>query len=75
LQGTELSIDNLPIGLQHHTALKSNTLSAFDLSSVERLHIHRVLQYTKGNKTQAAKLLNISSATLYRKIEEYKIGE
>lgn len=74
-QGAELSIDNLPVELQYHTALKSNTLSAFDLSSVERLHIHRVLQYTKWNKTQAAKLLNISSATLYRKIEEYKIEE
>jgi two-component system NtrC family response regulator len=74
-QGTELSIDNLPVELQYHTTLKSNTFSAFDLSSVERLHIHRVLQYTKGNKTQAAKLLNISSATLYRKIEEYKIEE
>jgi two-component system NtrC family response regulator len=69
-QGTELSIDNLPVELQYHTALKSNTLSAFDLSSIEHLHIHRVLQYTKWNKTQAAKLLNISSATLYRKIEE-----
>jgi two-component system NtrC family response regulator len=73
-QGTELSMDNLPVELQH-TTLKSNTLSAFDLSSVERLHIQRVLQYTKGNKTQAVKLLNISSATLYRKIEEYKIDE
>jgi two-component system NtrC family response regulator len=73
-QGTELSMDNLPVELQYN-AVKSNTLSAFDLSSVERLHIHRVLQYTKGNKTQAAKLLNISSATLYRKIEEYKIEE
>jgi two-component system NtrC family response regulator len=71
-QGTELSVDNLPVELQYHT-LKSSTLSAFDLSTVEHLHIYRVLQYTKGNKTQAAKLLNISSATLYRKIEEYKI--
>jgi two-component system NtrC family response regulator len=74
-RGTELVVDNLPVELQYHTAQKSSGLSAFDLSSVERLHIHRVLQYTKGNKTQAAKLLNISSATLYRKIEEYKIGE
>lgn len=73
-QGTELSMDNLPVELQYN-AVKSNTLSAFDLSSVERLHIHRVLQYTKGNKTQAAKLLNISPATLYRKIDEYKIEE
>jgi two-component system NtrC family response regulator len=74
-QGTELSVDNLPVELQYHNTLKSSTLSAFDLSTVEHLHIHRVLQYTKGNKTQAAKLLNISSATLYRKIEEYKIDD
>jgi len=74
-QGNELNLDNLPVELQYHTTLKSNTLSSFDLSSVERLHIHRILQYTKWNKTQAAKLLNISSATLYRKIEEYKIEE
>lgn len=70
---SELSVDNLPVELQYQDKLKSSILSAFDLSSVERLHILYVLQYTKGNKTQAAKLLNISSATLYRKIEEYKI--
>ena len=49
------------------------TLSAFDLASVEKLHILRVLQYTGNNKTEAARLLNIGTATLYRKIEEYKI--
>ena len=73
-QGTELIIDNLPVELQYGQ-LKSNTLSAFDLSTVESLHIQYVLQYTMGNKTQAAKLLNISSATLYRKIEEFKIKD
>lgn len=74
-QGSELTLDNLPVELQYQNTIKSSSLSAFDLSTVERLHIHRVLQYTKGNKTQAAKLLNISSATLYRKIEEYKIED
>jgi len=29
---------------------------------------------TKNNKTEAAKLLNIGLATLYRKIEEYTIN-
>jgi two-component system NtrC family response regulator len=48
-QGTELSMDNLPVELQYN-AVKSNTLSAFDLLSIERLHIHRVLKYTKGIK-------------------------
>jgi two-component system NtrC family response regulator len=72
-QSIELIVDNLPMEMQLST-VKSNTLSNFELSNAERLHIQRVLQYTKGNKTQAAKLLNISSATLYRKIDEYKLN-
>lgn len=68
-QGTELTVNHLPVELQ----LKFRTVSAFDLASVERSHIEWVLQYVKGNKAQAVKLLNISSATLYRKIEEYKL--
>lgn len=71
-KSNKLNVDDLPEEMQL-AAHKSPALSAFDLASVERLHIQRVLQYAKGNKTQAAKLLNISSATLYRKIEDYKI--
>ena len=32
-------------------------------------------EYTKGNKTEAARLLKIGLTTLYRKIEEYKISD
>jgi len=72
--GPELTTDNLPFELQV-TGRKSQTLSAFDLASVEKLHIQRVLNHTKGNKTEAAKLLNIGLTTLYRKIEEYGLGQ
>ena len=70
--GTELTLCNLPLELQttHNT---QQTLSAFDLTSVEKLHIQRVLNHTKGNKTETARLLNIGLTTLYRKIEEYHI--
>ena len=37
--------------------------------------IARVLEYTKGNKTEAARLLKIGLTTLYRTIEEYKISD
>jgi len=47
------------------------TLSAFDLASAEKLHIQKALNYTGGNKTRAAELLNIALTTLYRKISEY----
>ena len=71
----ELTINDLPIDMQSLHLMDSNKLlSAFDLASVEKLHIQRVLHHCKGNKTEAARLLNIGLTTLYRKIEEYKIS-
>ena len=68
-----LSVQHLPVDLQNEPPVPHNHLSAFDLASVEKLHIQRVMNYTSGNKTEAARLLNIGLTTLYRKIEEYKI--
>ncbi|MDQ0780513.1 sigma-54 dependent transcriptional regulator [Chryseobacterium sp. W4I1] len=47
---------------------ESDSLS---MRSLEKIHIQKVLQYTKGNKAEAARLLEIGIATLYRKLEEY----
>ncbi len=69
-----LSEDNLPVDLQAKITEAGNAFSAFDLAAVEKLHIQRVLNHTKGNKTETAKLLNIGVTTLYRKIEEYKLN-
>ncbi|MDB4921968.1 sigma-54 dependent transcriptional regulator [Mucilaginibacter sp.] len=48
-------------------------LAALDLDSVEKYHINRILKYAKGNKSEAARILGIGLATLYRKIEEYHL--
>ncbi len=72
-EGNELNVDTLPLDFKKNIN-PYKQLSAFDLSSVEKLHIQKVLNYTNGNKTEAAKLLNIGLTTLYRKIEEYKIN-
>ncbi|MFY7840467.1 MAG: sigma-54-dependent transcriptional regulator [Lacibacter sp.] len=73
--GTELMVNTLPVDFeQPENNAKSKTLSAFDLASAEKIHIQKVLNYTNGNKTETAKLLNIALTTLYRKIEEYKIS-
>ncbi|HLP18732.1 MAG TPA: sigma-54 dependent transcriptional regulator [Chitinophagales bacterium] len=73
--GDELAINTLPFEFHEPVATGKNgkVLSAFDLSSVEKLHIQKVLNYTNGNRTEAAKLLGIGAATLYRKIDEYKL--
>jgi len=69
-----LSVDDLPVPLQLGATNKNGKqLSAFSLQSVEKLHIQKILNHTQGNKAEAARLLEIGIATLYRKIEEYKI--
>ncbi|MBP6515976.1 MAG: sigma-54-dependent Fis family transcriptional regulator [Chitinophagales bacterium] len=73
MDNEELNADNLPIELKT-VAQNGKVLSAFDLASAEKLHIQKVLNHTNGNKTKAAELLNIALTTLYRKIEDYKIG-
>lgn len=47
---------------------------ALDLESIERQHIYKVLNHTQGNKTEAARLLNIGLTTLYRKLDQYKLN-
>lgn len=74
-----IGITDLPLEFQHlsinGTSLsKKGQLSAFDLASAEKIHIQKVLNYTNGNKTEAARLLNIALTTLYRKLDDYKIS-
>lgn len=68
-----LTADVLPYEMQHQSENNSKPMSAFSMQSVEKLHIQKVLNYTKGNKAETARLLEIGIATLYRKLEEYRI--
>lgn len=71
---SELTIDYLPADVNSAPS-RQQSISAFDLASVEKLHIQRVLNHTRNNKAEAARLLNIGTATLYRKIEEYGLNQ
>jgi len=72
-----LDIADLPFDIQnaHYEHSNDSSPGSFELSAMERRHIARVLEYTRGNKTEAARLLKIGLTTLYRKIEEYKISD
>ena len=73
-EGGRLDICDLPLEIQNtHYECSDDSVGSFELAAMERRHIARVLEYTKGNKTEAARLLKIGLTTLYRKIEEYKI--
>lgn len=60
--------------LQNSNASSGETMSAFSMAGMEKLQILKVLNYTKGNKAETARLLEIGVTTLYRKLEEYKIS-
>ena len=68
-----LAMTDLPIEILNPQLvnIKDKNSSEFDMSTMERRHIARVLQFTRGNKTETARLLKIGLTTLYRKIEEY----
>lgn len=67
--------EDLPLDMQniHLENTDQKGLSDFEMNTVERRHIARVLQYTNGNKSEASRLLKIGLTTLYRKIEEYRL--
>ena len=67
----ELTPADLPAEMRHAAGdTEENNLS---LAMAEKKHIQKILRYTSGNKAEAARLLDIGIATLYRKIEEYKL--
>ncbi|WP_159474358.1 sigma-54-dependent transcriptional regulator [Chryseobacterium sp. 18068] len=75
---SELGIESLPIDISVYSSEKDSAqtkiMSAFSIASAEKMQIQKVLNHTKGNKAEAARLLEIGIATLYRKVEEYKIS-
>lgn len=68
--GEILKADLLPGDLYNED---ENLMTVFDMATMEKNHIRRILKHTKGNKTEAAHLMNIGVTTLYRKIEEYHL--
>lgn len=68
-----------PIGRDEALALLPKSRGTFQtgdptnlpLEEIERLHIQRVLDASNGNKTQAAKILEIDYKTLLTKLKKY----
>lgn len=69
--GKELDTSVLPHEFDLSPGANNTNTSTFNLSAIEQQHIQRVLKYTQGNRAEAARLLNIGVATLYRKLKEY----
>jgi transcriptional regulator with PAS, ATPase and Fis domain len=71
--GAELDASLLPY--EFEAAPSKTTNSSFDLAVIEQQHIQRILARANGNRAEAARLLNIGIATLYRKLKEYGLDD
>lgn len=69
LKDLVINRNNEVVGANPHTI----THDVVPLDQLEREAIQNALESTRGNKRIAAKMLNISERTLYRKIKEYDL--
>ena len=74
--GGEITSETLPQRIKNDPKLEAQN-SSLNLKLIERETILKalVLMNREGHKADAAKLLGISRATLYRKIKDYQIDE
>ena len=72
----EVIVEDLPVQIRDyrstHVLVASNDPSELvPLSEVERRYVERVMEAVGGNKRQAAQILGLDRATLYRKLERW----
>ncbi len=66
----EITKDLLPLEVLYPDA-RSLSDNYGTLEEIEKVHIQRMLFFTRGNKTRTAEKLGIGVPTLYRKLEQY----
>ena len=75
----EIVLEDLPAHVReyrssHVLLAASDPSELVPLAEVERRYIERVMQAVNGNKRQAAQILGLDRATLYRKLERWSQG-
>ncbi|HEX4163943.1 MAG TPA: sigma-54 dependent transcriptional regulator [Bryobacteraceae bacterium] len=77
VEGELIDVRDLPERIRTRPAEAENEDASelLSLAEVERRHVLRVLEQVGGNKVQAAKILGINRATVYRIVNEPDPGE
>jgi DNA-binding NtrC family response regulator len=70
-RGDEIRAQDLPLATSPSTSRVTKIGASSTLADLEKLHIEAVLAQTNWHQGHAAKVLGISSKTLYRKIRQY----
>jgi transcriptional regulator with PAS, ATPase and Fis domain len=72
--GVVIGIEDLPERLTRGSAPTPRTSAGPRLVDVERDHIRRTLETVGGNKAAAARALDVSRKTLYRKLRQHRLS-
>ena len=70
-KGSVLTLSSAPDLRSHHTPDSEHADEMLTMAELEKRHIYRVLEATGGNRTRAAKMLEIGLRTLRRKLGTY----
>jgi two-component system, NtrC family, response regulator AtoC len=66
--GTEIEVADLPESMRVAAAVRQRKAERPSLAEIETEYIHEILAATKGNKTEAARILGISRKNLYERL-------
>jgi DNA-binding NtrC family response regulator len=77
-EGDSLRACDLPARIREHGAsapiLADAARTQPPLRDLERAYILEILRQTAGNKSRAAEILGLDRKTLYRKLDEFRVG-
>jgi two-component system response regulator HydG len=77
----EIQVEDLPEKIRSQQTRRSTSMTGTDhpelmtLEEVERRHVVRVLEACQGNRTDAAKILDLDRKTLYRKLLRWGVSD
>jgi two-component system response regulator HydG len=77
----EIQVEDLPEKIRNQQTRRSTSMQGPDhpelmtLEEVERRHVLRVLEACEGNRTDAAKILDLDRKTLYRKLLRWGVSD
>jgi two-component system response regulator HydG len=77
----EIQVEDLPEKIRSQPTRRSISMTGTDhpelmsLEEVERRHVLRVLEASQGNRTDAAKILDLDRKTLYRKLLRWGVSD
>jgi len=74
-EGDTINVDDLPEAMTSRAEAPAASASPFDLTAMEAKLVREALLHANNNRLAAARLLGISTRTLYRKLQQFGLDQ